>query len=324
MSYAEARNIAVSDIPVIDIAPLYAEGGAGLRPVADAMREAAERVGFFYVRNHGIPKELIERAEAVSRRFFAAPLDRKLDVKPTSRHRGFLRVGEAKMYAEAKVDLKESFIWGIDVGSDDPDYLSGNRMIGPNHWPAFVPEMRSVLNAYFDAANACGRVLLRAFAASLDVEADYFTHCFAKPISRGTLVYYPPQPPDAGADQFGVAPHTDYGCLTLVHQDNVGGLQVADRRGEWVMAHPIDDTLVVNVGDLLARWTNDRFKSTAHRVVNQSGRERHSIAVFVDPDFDTPIEPVCQAGETPHYPSVTCGEYILSRFDAAFAYRQQA
>lgn len=322
MSYARARDIAVESIPVVDLAGLASE--AGLAAVAREMREAAEGIGFFYVRNHGIPDETIRAAEAVSQRFFAHGEAEKRTVAPRDRHRGWLQVGQAKMYAGAKVDLKESFVWGLDVPADDPDYAAGNRMHGPNRWPDFLPEMRPALNAYFDAAHACGRRLLGAFAASLGVAPDYFNARFAKPVSRGTLVYYPPQPADAGEEQFGVAPHTDYGVMTLLHQDMTGGLQVRARSGEWVMAHPIPGTLVINVGDLLARWTNDRFRSTDHRVVNASGRARHSIAIFLDPDFDTPIVPVTQPGETAHYPPVTCGEYILGRFDAAFAYRRPA
>lgn len=322
MNYATARDIPITEIPVIDIAGLYGDDSGALLTVAAQMREAAERVGFFYVRNHGIPAALIERTEALARRFFAFPLEEKLSVAPRSHHRGFLHVGQAKMHERARPDLKESFVWGLDIAEDDPDFLAGNRMLGPNVWPAFLPELRPVLNEYFDAANACGRVLLRAFAASLGVAPDRFTRHFDKPVTRGSLVYYPPQPPEAGETQFGVSPHTDYGVITLLHQDPVGGLQVSNRRGEWVVAHPIEGTLVVNVGDLLARWTNDRFRSNPHRVVNTSGRERLSIAVFVDPDYDTPIEPVVLAGDTARYPPTRCGEYILGRFDRSFAYRQ--
>lgn len=322
MSYAKARSIAVEDIPVIDVSPLLRNDPDGLAELARAMREAAEHTGFFYVRNHGISSELIARTDAVARRFFAFPIEQKLRFSPNSHHRGFLQVGQARMHSRAKPDLKESFIWGLDVAEDDPEVLAGNRMIGPNRWPDFLPEMRSTLNEYFDAANRAGRLLLQAFAASLEVDPAHFTRHFSKPVTRGSLVYYPAQPADAGEQQFGVSPHTDYGVITLLHQDDVGGLQVSNRRGEWVTAHPIADTLVINVGDLLARWTNDRFKSTPHRVINQSGRERLSIAVFVDPDYDTPIEPVVAAGETARYEPTRCGDYILGRFDASFAYRK--
>lgn len=324
MNYASATHIAIDDIPVIDIGPLTSGGNAALLEVGAAMREAAERIGFFYVKNHGVPDELTAEVDRLARRFFAAPQASKLELIPLDRHRGFLPVGQAKMYDKARVDLKESFIWGRDTSADDPDYLAGNRMIGPNRWPTFLPELRPVLNAYFDATHRCACDMLRALAVSIDAPEDTFSSRMTKPISRGALVYYPPQEKDAGENQFGVAPHTDYGVITLLHQDNVGGLQVATRKGEWVTAHPIPGTLVINSGDLLGRWTNDRFKSNPHRVINSSGRERLSIAMFVDPDFDTPIVPVVKPGEHSHHAPVSCGEYILGRFDKAFAYRKQS
>ena len=174
MSYATARRIDAGEIPVIDVAPLADDATDAAAAVGAQMREAAERVGFFYVRNHGIEASLLASAEAVARRFFAQPLERKLEVTPVDLHRGFLHVGQAKMHDRAKDDLKESFIWGLDVGADDPDYRAGNRMIGPNRWPAFLPEMRPVLNAYLDAAHGCAKRLLRALAVSLGAAEDYF------------------------------------------------------------------------------------------------------------------------------------------------------
>ena len=149
---------------------------------------------------------------------------------------------------------------------------------------------------------------------------------FAKPLARGSLLYYPPQPPAMGADQFGVSAHTDYGALTFVCQGEVGGLQVRNRAGEWVDAPPLAGSFVVNIGDLMARWTNDVFVSTPHRVVNKSGRERYSIAYFFDPHIDTVIEamPSCIPPGTPaRYPRTTCGDHILGRFKDAFAYRKE-
>lgn len=323
MSGAIARQIGIDEIPVIDLAPLAGGGRDDIAQVGAAMREAAERIGFFYVRNHSIDAALIAQVETLARRFFAHPLDEKLAVKPIDRHRGFLQIGQAKMYDKAKVDLKESYIWGVDFATDDPDYLAGNRMIGPNRWPQYMPEMRPLLNTYLAAAHDCARTMLRALALSLGATEDTFVRSYDKPISRASLIYYPPQDPESNEQQYGVAPHTDYGVLTLLHQDQVGGLQVATRRGEWVTAHPIPGTLVINSGDLLGRWTNDRFKSNPHRVVNSSGRERLSIAVFADPDFDTVIEPVVQPGEAAKYGPVACGDYILGRLDRAFAYRKK-
>jgi isopenicillin N synthase-like dioxygenase len=310
MAYANVSDIAATAIPVIDVAPLFSQEKGALRRVAGEMLAASESIGFFYIRNHGVPRTLIDAVVADAFAFFRRPQDEKLQVRVSPQHRGFIPVGEAKMYRGAKVDLKESFIWGLER-------VAGNR------WPDFQPGMRAHFEQYFEACHATAWRLMRAFATALDIPEDYFVRSIANPISRGSAVYYPPQAPDLGADQFGVAPHTDYGCLTFVYQANVGGLEVHSRKREWVLAHRIEDTFVVNVGDLLARWTNDRFRSTPHRVVNRSGEERLSIAMFVDPDDGTRIQPVCRAGEAPRYPEVTCGDYIRGRFDKSFAYRQK-
>jgi len=313
----------MTTIPVIDMAPLQDGSVDSAREVAQQLLDAAESIGFFYVRNHGVSRETIARTEALARRFFALPLEEKQQVKVTPWHRGYIEIGEAKMYDGAKIDLKESFVWGMDADSGETAAVARARLRGPNQWPAALPEMRDALNLYLDAANRCGKVLLRAFAASLGLRLDHFTQRFNRPITRGSLVFYPPQPPGLGDDQFGVAPHTDYGCITLVHQDPIGGLEVRGRSGDWLTAHPIEDTLVVNVGDLMARWTNELFKSTPHRVINRSSRERLSIAAFVDPDYETPVVPVTGHGQPPLFEPVTCGDYIVSRFDASFAYRSK-
>ena len=124
---------------------------------------------------------------------------------------------------------------------------------------------------------------------------------FDRPITRGALVFHPPQPPDLGDEQFGVAPHTDCGCLTLLCHEPIGGSQVQGRNGERGIAQPIEDPLVINVGDLRARWTNNQFRSTPHRVINRSDRERLSVAVFVPPSYETPVVPLCREGESPPF-----------------------
>jgi isopenicillin N synthase-like dioxygenase len=323
MSYATARRVDFSEIPVVDLAPARA-GGAGLAGVAAAIRRAAIDVGFFYVTGHGVPDETVREAYAVSRRFFERPLDDKLAVAVNARHRGFIRTGEAKMYAQAKPDLKESFIFGLDLPESDPDVRAGKSLMGPNVWPAGLPEMKAALDRYYAAVVRAGEPLLRAFALALELEEEFFVRRYAKPLARGSIIWYPPQPPQLGAEQFGVAPHSDYGCLTILSQDANGGLQVRNRAGEWVAAPPLAGSFVINIGDLMARWTNDLFVSTPHRVVNTSGRTRQSIALFYDPHYDTVIEtpPSCLApGEAPRHPPTTCGEYVKGRFDAAFKYR---
>jgi len=323
VSYASATSIDAKAIPVVDIAPLQGDDRAAIAAVGQGLLEAAERVGFFYVRNHAVPQALVDRVYALSRRFFALSMEAKQSVRIDARHRGFLAIGEARMYDKARIDLKESFIWGPELGPDDPDVAAGKPLMGPNQWPADLPELAPTLMAYSAAVMDCGRSLLRGFAVSLDLDPDFFRDRFLKPLARCSLIYYPPQPPDTGTEQFGVAPHTDYGGLTLLSQDDTGGLQVRARSGEWATAPPIAGSFVVNVGDLMARWTNDRFLSTPHRVINSSGRARYSVGVFFDPAFDTVIDPRELRPPGPAlYPPVTCGEYIVSRFNKAFTYRR--
>jgi len=325
MAYATAAHIEIDEIPVVDAADLATDDPAAIAAVGARMREAAEQIGFFYVRNHGIARETVERAFAASRAFFRSPEELKRTATINERHRGFLAVGQSKMYTGARIDLKESFLWGLELAGDDPDVAAGKPLMGPNNWPAALPETRAAFYAYYLDICACGQRLLKGLAASLGRDPSFFAKSFEKPLARGSAIYYPPQPPDMGETQFGVAPHTDYGGLTLLAQDDVGGLQVLAKNGKWVTAHPIPDTLVVNIGDLMHRWTNTRFSSNPHRVVNASGRERFSIAVFYDPHPDTVVDPrdLLDDPSEAKYPPITCGEYIVGRFDKAFKYRQQ-
>lgn len=321
MNYATATSIDTSSIPVIDIGGLNDGSISRYRDIAGAFLAAAQKIGFFYISNHGVSAELIDEAFAVSADFFARSAAEKESVRVSERHRGFLSVGQAKMQGSPTKDLKESFIWGREFPPDALLSLTDNPLIGMNQWPAFVPRMKHVLNAYFEQCVDLGRSLLRVFAVTLDADPQFFSGSFDFTISRGSTLFYPPQPPELGDRQFGVAPHTDYGCLTLLYQDGTGGLQVLGADGNWINASPLTGTFVVNVGDLLARWTNDRFRSTPHRVVNSSGRARQSLAVFVDPNFSTPIVPVVTGAEAAKYSPTTCGAHILSRFDKSFAYR---
>jgi isopenicillin N synthase-like dioxygenase len=323
VSYASATRTDVSTIPLIDIGPLRSDDRAAIAVVAQSLLAAAEGIGFFYIQNHTVPQALVEQVFALSRRFFALAAAEKESVRINRSHRGFLAVGAARMYEGARVDLKESFIWGPELGLGDPDVAAGKALMGPNQWPSALPEMAPTLLTYADAVMDCGRALLRGFAVSLGLDPDFFRGPFAKPLTRCSLIYYPPQSPDSGIEQFGVAPHTDYGGLTLLSQDDTGGLQVCTRSGIWVTAPPIAGSFVVNIGDLMARWSNDRFVSTPHRVVNSSGRPRYSVGVFFDPAFDTVIDPrELRPGVPPLYSPVTCGEYIVSRLNKAFSYRR--
>jgi isopenicillin N synthase-like dioxygenase len=314
------------EIPIIDFSGVRERDPVAMRAAARAAHSACTGVGFFYISRHGVPAAVIERAAEAAKQFFAHPLDIKRSVAANANHRGFHARGDALMYGASKPDAKEFYSIGLELDADDPNVRAGEPLRGPNNWPSYMPELRPALYRYYEEMAACGADLLRVVALSLDLDEAFFAPKYTKPLQRTQIIYYPPQPPTGDADQFGVAPHSDYGCITLLWQDDNGGLQVRNLASDsWIDAHPIPGTLVVNVGDLLARWTNDRFRSTLHRVINRSGRERYSIATFVDPNFATVIDPrdLGTAAVECRYEPVRTGDYILGRFNQSFGYRKK-
>jgi isopenicillin N synthase-like dioxygenase len=312
------------EVPLIDIGGLRSGLPGAAQKVADEICRASTEVGFFYVTNHGVAQGTIDRAISAAKTFFALPDDTKAKVPVNTRHRGFLGIGGAKMYSGAAPDLKESFVWGLELAENDPDVRPERTLLGPNQWPAFMPELQAALYGYYEPALECGRDLLRAFALGLGLSETFFVERFGKPMARGSVIHYPPQPSQSEKGQFGVGPHTDYGFITILWQDDVGGLEVLNADRQWVSAPPIPGSFVVNVGDLLARWSNDRFASTPHRVVNRSGRERYSMPIFFDPSWEATVDPKdcgLPPGMEPHYAPVIAGEHIRGRFDRAFNYR---
>ncbi|MEM9105290.1 MAG: 2-oxoglutarate and iron-dependent oxygenase domain-containing protein [Pseudomonadota bacterium] len=311
------KNDADRMIPVIDIGPL--RDGSDPVGVARQLQRASREVGFIYVANHGIPEQDIEAARDMAMRFFHQPAEHKMTVAVSGAHRGFLSVGGAKMQDDAKADLKESFVWGYE--SREGKTPDDHPLRGDNRWPATLPQMQSVSMDYFHKAHGVADHLMRGFALGLDLPEDTFLKTNDAPISRASYVYYPPQESDTG-DQFGVGPHTDFGVLTVLCQDSVGGLQVETLDGEWIAAPPIAGTLVVNVGDLLSRWTNGLYRSTPHRVINTSGKERLSLVLAYDPEPRTMIDARDVLGDDiePNEPPITCGDYLTWRFGKAFSH----
>ena len=320
MAYAQAKQTDATVIPVIDITPL--RDGSDAITVAKALHAASQGMGFIYIKGHGIQEAAIKAARTSALAFFHHSTSDKSAVTVSTKHRGWLGRGGAVMADGAKSDLKESFIWG---GEDDDGYTAEDHPLrGQNQWPAFVPELQSHAMDYFRQVHEVALHLMRGFALGLDLEEEYFLRSNAAPLSRASFVYYPRQSEDLGAAQYGVGPHTDFGVLTVLCQDAVGGLQVEDISGKWIEAPPIEGSLVINVGDLLSRWTDGIYRSTRHRVINSSGRDRLSLVLAYDPDPDTIIDardifgPEHKATEEP----ITCGDYLIWRFEKAFSYRE--
>lgn len=314
-------NGSAARLPIVDASTLRGVGAAELC-------RTFEEIGFAYLVGHGVPPALRAAAFAESRRFHALPLDAKMALKSNAAHRGYMPMATSTIVTSsvAKVtrpNLSESLMVMHELPPDDPGLLAGKPLQGPNQWPD-LPGFRETILSYNDALEGVARRLAQAVARGLGLPDDHFAPAFARPTTWLRLLHYPPQPPDDDAAQFGSAPHTDYGFLTILAQDDAGGLEVRGLDDTWIPAPPIEDAFVINVGDILMRWTDGRFASTPHRVRNTSGRDRYSIPFFYDPGMETVVErlPGINDGATPRWPPVCFGDYVMERLDRNYAYRK--
>ena len=303
------------EVPVLDLTPLAA--GADLGALARELRHACETIGFFYAANHGVPQKVIDDVFDATRRYFSVPYEERMKLRIDERfRRGFMPQG-INQHPGFAPDVKESFEFALDLPFDDADVAAGLPLHGPNRWPPDMPWLRSAAEAYFNETMALGKRLLRLFAVSLDLDEGFFLQFTRKPMVQSRLFHYPPQPAAADEKTLGVAPHSDYGMITLLTQDPIGGLELRKRDGEWIGAPWIEGTFVVNLGDMFKVWTNDLYVSNLHRVVNRTGRERYSIPTFFNLDFQTPVTclPSCQSADNPpKYAPTKSGEYLVGRF----------
>ena len=307
-------------IPLIDIAPLIAGDAAGLRAVAAKIGRACRDVGFFYIANHCVGPALIVETFAHSHAFFALPLadKRALAIEKVGGNRGYSGLLHEALDPTRGADLKEAFNVGLDLRADDPDIIAGAPFRSLNVWPP-EPRFKRAILAYFEACLALGAQLHRAFAVDLGLDADFFADKFTRPMATLRLLHYPAAGEGPSA-VVGAGEHTDYGNLTLLATDGVGGLEVRTRAGEWIAAPVIPGAFIVNIGDCLMRWTNDIYVSTPHRVVNRGGRERYSIAFFLDPDPDALVAaiPGCiAAAQSPRYAPIRAADHLKARLDAS-------
>lgn len=317
----------MNTLPLIDIAPLYGTDSAAWRDVATQIDAACRDWGFFYITGHGIPPERIDALLAAAKAFFALPEAEKLkiDITRTAHHRGYGAIATEQLDPTQPSDLKETFDMGFHMAADHPEVLAGKPLRGPNRHPD-LPGWAALMEQHYADMQALAQTLLRAIALALGIERDFFDARFAEPISVFRMIQYPPRHTARSADQPGAGAHTDYGCVTLLYQDDAGGLQVRNVNGEWIDAPPIPGSFVVNIGDMMARWSNDRYTSTPHRVISPLGVHRYSMPFFAEPHPDTEISclPNCSSADNPpKYPPVTSAEYLLSRFADTYAYRRE-
>src|SRR5271166_451279 len=284
-SAAAEDLIMAKALPIIDLSS-WSGGGAAAAEVVKAIGAACRDVGFFYVVGHGVPTTLMDEAFAQSCRFFALPLAAKeaIAIEAVGGNRGYSALLHEALDPTRGPDLKEAFNVGFDLQPDDPEFLAGKPFRSLNAWPRLAG-FRETMLAYYDACAGLGARLHQAFAHDLGVAPDFFADKFDRPMATLRLLRYPA----AAEERIGAGEHTDYGNLTLLATDDVGGLEARTRAGDWIEAPPRAGAFVVNIGDCLMRWTNDVYVSTPHRVVNRSARERTSIAFFFDPNPEAEV-----------------------------------
>lgn len=320
-----------TSLPVIDIEPLLRMADdAAVAETARRIGEAAAEFGFFYAGGHGISAGVFSDLLDASRSFFALPEAEKARISMDQggiAWRGWFPV--AGELTSGIPDLKKGLYLGEELGADDPRVREGLPLHGANLWPDAVPALRPAVEAYVGAATRAGEALMRGMALSLGLEADHFADGLTRrPTLLFRIFHYPATDAAREEDAFGVGEHSDYGLLTLLAQDDKGGLEVRTREG-WIDVPPLGDALVINVGDMFERLTRGRFRSAPHRVVNRAGVSRYSFPLFFDPDFVAPVEPLPIEGGTVagdarwddvdlHAEIGTYGDYLLGKVSKVF------
>lgn len=301
------------EIPVLDWSRFAT--GSDVDGFVQDLGKASRDTGFFLVSNHGIPEDLVKDVFAKGDAFFALPMAEKakIDIRGNPHNRGWACQGsEALDETSGQMDRKEAFNVGFDLPSDDPRVLAGEPFRGVNVWPD-VPGFRETMLDYYDAVLHLSVALHRAFEMDLNLPEGYFPPHFTEPMATLRVLSYPAAP---DGDGIGAGAHTDYGSVTLLMTDGVGGLQVRPRGGDWIDVPHVPGAYVVNIGDCLMRWSNDIYVSTPHRVLPPK-TARRSIAFFLDPNPDSVIAALPGTGEA-KYPAVTGADYLRSRLDATY------
>jgi isopenicillin N synthase-like dioxygenase len=306
-------------LDIIDVGGLSGGDPDAVKRVAGQLGRACRDTGFFYVSNHGIPAALTAGIFERARTFFAEPFSAKdaISIRRSPHNRGYVGMASESL-DQTHADNKEAFNVGLDLSATDPEVIAGKPFRGVNLWPD-TPGVRDTALSYFDAVWKLGRDLHLAIASDLALPPRYFEEKFDRPMATLRLLHYPPR--EVATSDIGAGAHTDYGSVTLLLTDDAGGLEVRRRDGVWIQAPPIPNTFVCNIGDCLMRWSNDIYVSTPHRVVSPPGRDRYSVAFFLDPNPDALIEclPGCSSAERPaKYPPILAADYLRQRLDATY------
>jgi isopenicillin N synthase-like dioxygenase len=302
-------------IPILDLS--LAKSKSGLPLLVQQLDQACKSTGFFYIVNHGISEQLIAKVFTFSAQLFDLSVDEKMamHLSRSTCRRGYEKIGDQTLDENALPDQKESFYCGIEYPPDHPYVLKSYDTYGSSQWPAQLPEFRQTMGVYINAQIAICHQIMRIVALAFEQDENYFEPTLHDPMVTLRLLRYPPHPAQASERLFGAGAHTDWGAVTVLAQDNQGGLEVQLASGQWVSAPPVANSFVVNLGDMMPRWTNDIYRSNLHRVVNasKSGAPRYSVPFFFEPNYEAPIEPIAgtvSADRPRRYGPCTAGEHL--------------
>lgn len=298
--YTPARP--ATDIPIIDLSDSFIPGNAR-EHAATAIHRACRDTGFFYVSSHGFPMELVDAQIEATRRFFALPEEKKraVHISQSPYWRGYEGPGAQTLDEGSPPDLKESFAIACDLPENHPWVLQKLPGQGPNLWPPALPGFKTQLEAYQSEAIKLGRHLMALLALSVELDYNYFSDGLSEPQCGVRLLRYPPQPQGTPDNLLGAGAHTDWGSITILLQDTQSGLEVMNADGEWILAAPIPGTFVVNIGQMVERFTDGIYKANMHRVRNASPDEdRYSVATFfeLEPNYRMPVAPTCRGQDS--------------------------
>lgn len=338
MGLPVAKNVTLAEVPIIDVGAIRSADPAARKALASEIAATCADLGFFYIVNHGIPAADIAQMFTLAKKLFGLPPEEldKIKMSKASHYRGYIPIKTMSKKpqfqatkAELKGNLYEAFQIHAEFAPDDPDVLAGKPLHTQNLWPATLPEFKTQMLAYFDEVTAFAREMLKFFALGLDLPETALDHFFKKPMQQLRFIHYPPQPPNDPGENMGLRPHTDSGAFTILAQDNIGGLEILPRgHQDWIKVPPIENSYVINLGEMMKVWSDGIYQATPHRVVNVYGDERYSVPFFMTPDFDAVLAPVVKNPDPSAAPEfatsisktakITCGAHLTALYDRIY------
>jgi len=320
-----SNNSTFKEIPIIDIFSLLDTQceTKDLQQTAIEIGNACKNVGFFYAKNHQIPEDHLKEVIAAMKSFFDLSVKEKMKIhiSKSDNYRGYTPLG--KELTNDKYDWHECIDFGLDLSHDHPDVITGKQLMGPNQWPENPAFFKSVLDRHWNFMIVLGRKLTEGLALSLGLDKTFFApfmnqfHCSMR------VLNYPPYNNELAENAGdGIGAHIDYGFLTMLLQDDAGGLEVKNAANDWVSAPRIPGTFIINIGHMIQRWTNDHYKANVHRVIPPRNTTRVSLPFFFEPNFDTvvvPLDKFCDKENPPQYEPFHFGDYVESKFTTSYS-----